>query len=254
MKDNFSAQSEIYSKFRPTYPLKLIEYLVLNTSEHKNAWDCGTGNGQLAVKLSDYFNYVYATDISKNQITNSMARKNIIYMIESCEKTQFENDKFDLITVAQALHWFNFSEFYKEVYRTLKSNGIFAAITYTLPSINDRIDNIIQILYSDILEKYWDPERKYVDDEYKLIPFPFKEIATRTFISNLEWTFDELVGYLQSWSAVQHYKKKHTNNPINSVIKQLKAEWGKDENKNITFKIILRTGKLKQTNKLYEKK
>ena len=130
MKDNFSKQSDLYSKFRPGYPKQLFEFLLPLLPVKKSAWDCGTGNGQLAVTLSKYFTEVYATDISAAQITNATKKRNIIYSVQSAEDTMLPDNKFDLITIAQAIHWFDFEKFYREVNRTLKHGGIIAIIGY----------------------------------------------------------------------------------------------------------------------------
>ena len=176
MKDNFSKQSGLYSKFRPGYPEQLFDFLLPLIKNKNAAWDCGTGNGQVAVKLSEYFNKVYATDISAAQINNAAIKKNILYSVESAEQTSFDDNTFDLVTVAQAIHWFNFERFYKEVKRTLKPSCILAVIGYHMFRINKETDLLIDHFYRDITGPYWDHERKYVDNYYQTIPFPFKEI------------------------------------------------------------------------------
>src|SRR5664279_3988710 len=120
MKENFSKQSDLYSKFRPGYPNKLFDFLLPLVPDKKAAWDIGTGNGQVAVKLSKHFGEVYATDLSAAQINNAVHKKNIFYSVENAEETSLPDNKFDLITVAQAIHWFDFKNFYHQVDRTLK--------------------------------------------------------------------------------------------------------------------------------------
>ncbi len=113
MKDLFSKQSDQYAKFRPTYPDALFEYLNRLPIQKNMAWDCGTGNGQIAISLASSFMEVYATDISSNQLNNAPECKNIYYSQQAAEKTNFEPNTFDLITVAQAIHWFDFEKFYQ---------------------------------------------------------------------------------------------------------------------------------------------
>jgi ubiquinone/menaquinone biosynthesis C-methylase UbiE len=136
MKDNFSKQSNLYAQFRPGYPKELFQFLMPLVPVKDAAWDCGTGNGQVAVKLSEYINEVYATDLSASQINNAAKRKNIIYSIENAEETSLPGNKFDLITVAQAIHWFDFKNFYQQVDRTLKREGIIAIMGYDVFRIN----------------------------------------------------------------------------------------------------------------------
>lgn len=242
MKDNFSKQSALYSQFRPTYPDELFNFLYPLVKEKKTAWDCGTGNGQLANKLAENFETVFATDISNNQINNAIKKPNIEYRIEHAEQSSFTNNQFDLITVAQAVHWFSFSRFYAEVKRTLKPGGIIAIIGYSNIQINPSCDTIINHLYSEILNKYWDNERKYIDENYKTIPFPFKEIDTPDIKMTFDWELNQLTGYLNTWSAVQHFVKQNGTNPVDMIYENLKKAWGNKEYQSISFPVLLRIG------------
>ena len=86
MKDNFSKQAHLYFRFRLDYPQQLYDFLLHHLSDKKIAWDCGTGNGQVATKLSAYFEKVFATDISTKQIENASKKGNIFYSIQEAER------------------------------------------------------------------------------------------------------------------------------------------------------------------------
>lgn len=242
MKDNFSKQSKLYSQFRPGYPKELYDFLLPLVPEKKAAWDCGTGNGQVAGELANHFEKVFATDISENQIKNAVRKNNIFYKVESTENTSFEDNQFDLITIAQAIHWFDFDRFYREVNRTLKPNGIIAAIGYQIMSIDDETDKIIRDFYENTTGPYWDKERRYIDENYLTIPFPFKEIETPKLHSVYEWNIDQLIGFLNTWSAVQHYITKNKSNPVDTIIGELKKCWRSNPTKTVVFPILLRVG------------
>jgi ubiquinone/menaquinone biosynthesis C-methylase UbiE len=244
MKDNFSLQSNQYVKFRPTYPHELYDYIQTLIQPRQCAWDCGTGNGQVAQELANYFDKVYATDISEKQIENAVQKSNIIYKVESAEKTSFANNSFDLITVAQAIHWFNFGEFYKEVERTIKPNGILAVIGYGLIQTNPSTDIIISDFYHNIVGPYWDKERRYIDENYETIPFPFKEFKAPKFKHEFQWTFEQIIGYLLTWSAVQHYRKEKNTNPVDLIAESLRKSWG--DKKTVNFPILLRVGEVEK--------
>jgi ubiquinone/menaquinone biosynthesis C-methylase UbiE len=244
MKDNFSKQAFQYSKFRPQYPDEMIDYLVSFVKNKGVALDIATGNGQVAHKLSRFFKTVYAIDISQNQLNNAIPTENIIYKVASAENTFFKKQEFDLITVAQAVHWFDFDLFYKEIDRILKPDGIFAVLGYGLFSTNADSDKILRDYYHNIIGPYWDSERKYLDENYKTIPFPFEEISTESFENHLTWTFEELMGYLKTWSATQHYISKNNQNPLDLIYDDLKVSWQKSD-KKVTFPLLLRIGKLK---------
>ncbi len=241
MKDNFSHQSEDYSKFRPTYPSELVEKIVSLAPEKKLALDVATGNGQFAAAISKYFETVHATDISDNQLLHAKRVLNVIYKKMPAETTDFEDDFFDLITVAQAVHWFDFDVFYKEIHRILKPDGIFAIIGYGLMNTNPETDKIIHKFYHEVVGPFWGEERKYLDENYETIPFPFDEIQMEQHSSDFHWTFEQLIGYLETWSAVQHYKAHHNQNPLDLIRDELKISWEKSD-KKISFPMLLRVG------------
>lgn len=244
MKDNFSKQATQYSKYRPQYPDEMIDFLMSFVKDKKLALDVATGNGQIAHKLSAFFEKVYGTDISQNQLDHAKPAPNVIYQLASAEKTSFKDQTFDLITVAQAIHWFNFDLFYKEIYRILKPDGIFAVLGYGLFSSNAESDLILRRFYNNIVGPYWDDERKYLDENYTTIPFPFDEITTENFENQFTWNFEELIGYLETWSATQHYIVKNNSNPLDLIRDELEISWKKSD-KKVTFPLLFRIGKLK---------
>jgi ubiquinone/menaquinone biosynthesis C-methylase UbiE len=243
MKDLFTKQSEAYAKFRPSYPREIFDFLVTQVRERNTAWDCATGNGQVAASLAEHFKEVYATDISEGQLSKAIQKPNIVYRIEAAEKSSFNDSMFDLITVAQAIHWFNFEKFYSEVKRTLKPEGIFAVIGYTLPKVDEEVDSILTHFYENTLHGYWDDERKYIDEMYLTIPFPFHELQAPIFIAQYFWEAEQLIGFLNSWSAVQHYINKNNSNPVDLVADDLRKCWRPNSKKTIIFPMMLRVGR-----------
>jgi ubiquinone/menaquinone biosynthesis C-methylase UbiE len=255
-KDLFSSNSKEYASSRPTYPRSLFEFLVGLVRYRNLAWDCATGNGQAAVFLSEYFEQVIASDASKEQIENALPRDNIRYEVFPAEKTTLADNSIDLITIAQALHWFDLDEFYKEVKRVLRKNenggdtncsGVIAAWAYGLHSISTEIDNITHLLYEDILGSYWPKERKIVENRYQGISFPFQEIDMPVFQIELDWTLSELIGYLYTWSSVQKFIKKNNSDPIKQIYDDLAAAWG-DKNtwhkrRRVVWPIYIRVGR-----------
>lgn len=242
MKDNFSIQAKGYSQFRPSYPPGMIEYIVSFVQDKKTALDVATGNGQVAIALSKYFDKVYATDISEKQLENAQHADNITYLKSKAEETDFDDNQFDLITVAQAIHWFDFDAFYKEVKRILKPDGIFAVIGYGLLQTNEHSQKILDRFYYEIVGPYWDAERRYLDENYETIPFPFDEIVTEKFTNRFTWTFEQLTGYLETWSATQHYIKQKEMNPLDNIREELKESWEKGD-RQVVFPLLLRLGK-----------
>jgi SAM-dependent methyltransferase len=246
MKDNFSRQAANYAAFRPVYPFELYQFLLTLTPERHTAWDCGCGNGQVAVALADHFNLVEATDISQKQLDHAVRKENIHYNQAKAEQSGLETASIDLITVAQAIHWFDFDAFYREVYRVGKPGSVIAVWGYCLLTIDTEVDRLIKELYSVILgEDYWDAERRYIDEQYQTIPFPFEEITSPGFSIIVNWSLDHLTGYLNSWSAVQHYIQKNKVNPVEKMIPDLKKAWGEEESRKVIFPLFTRVGRVK---------
>lgn len=243
-KDNFSKQSSTYAKFRPTYPKEVFEYLNSISQQKNKVWDCATGNGQMAVVLAESFEEVLATDISENQLAHAPQMPNIEYLKCSAEETSFEGDSFDLITVAQAIHWFDFEKFYNEAKRVAKNNAVLFVIGYSTPRFEPKIDSIVQRFYKDITGPYWDAERKHIDTHYDSIPFPFEKIECPEFSMNYEWTIEMAEGYFNSWSAVQHFIKKNGYNPVNQLVEDLSAFWTDSE--KVNFPLFTKVGRIKK--------
>lgn len=225
MKDNFSKQAGSYAKYRPSYPQQLYDFIVDQVTLKQAAWDCGTGNGQSAKELSRYFEKVFATDISGQQIAHAAPRSNIFYSVQPAEKTSFPDNAFDLITVAQAIHWFRFDDFYREIKRVAKPGAIFAVWGYSLLHASPEIDALVGEYHFNTLNDYWDPERKYLDEGYRNIPFPFIKMDRPAFKISYEWTLHELEGYLNTWSALQKFIAVNDYNPVDKLIADIKPFW-----------------------------
>jgi SAM-dependent methyltransferase len=224
-KDHFSVASQQYSRYRPDYPAELFKFLASVTPCHELAWDCATGSGQAARGLVRYFHKIIATDASERQIENAIRHEKISYQVAPAHETSLQSESIDLITVAQALHWFEFDRFYKEAERVLKQEGIIAVWTYNLLTISPELDKIIKSFYTDVVGEFWPPERKFVENEYENIPFPFHRLPSPSFRMSSEWTVKQLLGYLATWSAVKRYRDHKGKNPIESVEKELTRLW-----------------------------
>ncbi len=225
-RDYFSNHAGDYAAYRPTYPAALFSYLAQITPDHQLAWDCGTGNGQAAVELAKDFKQVIASDPSAEQIKAATPKTNIMYRVFSAEQTDLTDNSVDLITVAQALHWFDFAKFYAEAKRVLKPNGVIAAWCYSLTRVDPAVDAIIDHFYWNIIPDYWDPRRKLIDEEYKTIPFPFNKIITPVFQMEQNWDLLQFINYINTWSGLKAYIKQKGVNPLEQLFPQLVAAWG----------------------------
>ncbi|MDL5049258.1 class I SAM-dependent methyltransferase [Oscillatoria amoena NRMC-F 0135] len=242
MKDYFSGHSKLYATFRPMYPDELYRFIFGHLKSFEAAWDCATGNGQVARVLASRFDSVYATDISKQQLDEAFPAKNIFYSQQPAEKTNFPAKSFDLITVAQALHWFDIQAFYSEVIRTARPGAWLAVWGYAHCSINPTIDAHFIKFYHETVGPYWDAARKLVEEHYLSIPIPFEEVQSPSFAIIAHWTADEFSGYISTWSATQKFIKVNGYNPVPAFMENVLPLW--KEKMIVTFPVFMRLMRL----------
>lgn len=244
-KDLFSKQSDLYARYRPTYPKELYDYILSFVKEKNTAWDCATGNGQAAVVLADHFKKVIATDISSAQIEKATPKKNIEYLVCPAESTPFEKNTFDLVTVAQAYHWLKWNEFKIEVTRVSKPGAIIGIWAYYQRFTDDeKIDKAVHDFYENITKPYWDYERKYVDERYATVEFDYDLLPVKQFETVLNWQREDLIGYISSWSAIQKFIKANGHSPIPIIEEEINKVWPEGEVKKVTFPIHLKLGRV----------
>jgi SAM-dependent methyltransferase len=232
-EDNFSAQSRQYAQSRPQYPDVLYEYLASLAPERSLVWDCGTGNGQAAVSLAKFFARVYATDASAEQIAHAYSHERVEYHVENAEHVGLESASVGLVTVAQAVHWFDFDKFYAEVKRVLKPGGILAVWTYGLPEISPLVDYAIKRIYFDVLSGFWPERIRYIEEQYRTLPFPFDEITPPVFAMETTWDRNQLMGFLDSWSATQKYRQQKERHPLEDVWGDVVDDWQNETEKRL---------------------
>lgn len=240
MKDRFSAQAKQYAFFRPQYPQELYAFIFRHVKAFDLAWDAGTGNGQAAAVIATSFNRVLATDISKNQLDNATRLDNVDY-VEAGETTNLLAKSVDLITIAQAIHWFDRERFYNEVKRVAKPGAIIALWGYGLLSVGSEIDHLIHEFYAKVVGPYWDSERKLIDEAYHTLAFPFREIPNSGFQFNAVWSIDHLDGYLSTWSSVQRYIRENGHSPVPEWVEKIRAHWCPSR-MHVTFEVFARVG------------
>ncbi len=225
-KDHFSRHAAEYTRYRPHYPRSLFAWLAAQTPRCERAWDCATGNGQAAQGLAEFFAEVIATDASEEQIAAAAPTAHVQYRVAPAERSGFDAHSVDLITVGQALHWFDVDAFYAEARRVLRDGGVLAVWCYGLLRIDDAVDAIVQRLHGGIVGPCWPSERRHVDNGYAELPFPFPVMAAPPFAMEAQWELKHLLGYLGTWSAVQRYRRQNGSDPLAQVADELAAAWG----------------------------
>ena len=227
-KDHFSDRSDLYAEHRPSYPDGLFDWLAEISAPRGRAWDCATGNGQVAVSLADRFDEVVATDASEQQIVAAIAKPGVRYAVAPAESSGLEDASVNLITVAQALHWFDQPAFAEEAQRVAAPNAVIAAWCYELCSVSADCDAVVDGLYEGILSGFWPDERRYIEDGYRSVELPGNEFTAPEFDMSVEWTVDDMLGYLRTWSACKRYEAEHGEDPVAKIAMLLTEAWGKD--------------------------
>jgi ubiquinone/menaquinone biosynthesis C-methylase UbiE len=241
-KDHFSGHSSSYAEYRPRYPDALFSFLADCCSRHELAWDCATGNGQAASALTPHFEHVIASDASEEQIQAAESHPKIEYRIAKAEASGLDDDAIDLITVAQAMHWFDIHGFLDETQRVLAPGGVLAIWSYEKCLVDPECDRLINELYVDIVGDYWPPERKLVADGYRSIELPMPMITAPEFAMKIHWSAEEMLGYLRTWSASQRYLKEHGVDPVSLIEDRLCAVWG-EGSREVSWPLNLKIGR-----------
>jgi SAM-dependent methyltransferase len=243
-KDLFSQHSRAYASHRPSYPDEMFAYLASVAPGRSLAWDCGTGNGQAAVGLARYFERVIATDASAEQIRNAFPNDRVTYKVANAEEPGLEPGSVDLVTVAQALHWFDLDAFYAAAKRVLRRDGVLAAWAYALCRTTPDVDRIIDDFYFEGVGPYWPKERALVDDGYRSIPFPFDELQPPEFSIVREWDMADMLAYLRTWSPVRLFIAANGYDPVEGIEEPLADAWGDlEEKKTVVWPIFMRIGR-----------
>lgn len=224
--DLFSEKSDLYAQARPQYPQALFDFLSSCTVHHDCVWDCATGSGQAATDLAKIFSQVQATDMSEQQIANAILNNKVQYSVQSAEQTHFTNASFDLVTVAQALHWFDFEKFWPEVLRVLKPGGVFAAWGYDWFQISPAIDAAIDQYIMQVIKPYWAKQNQLVWNGYRDIDFPFEKITVPKIEMNQQWNLPQLLTYMHTWSATRQCMKEQGEKFFEEAAQKIQNVWG----------------------------
>ena len=239
-KDLFSERPDQYARYRPTYPAAVFEWLAALTPSAKLAVDVGTGNGQAAIALAEHFDRVLGLDPSEAQLRNARAHPRVEYRRSSAEQLAVDGASADALFVAQALHWFQHDAFFREVDRVLVPAGVLAVSCYELSRITPEVDAVVMDLYERDLGVFWEPERRLVETGYRTISFPFPELSVPAFDMRATWTFEDLVGYLGTWSPLKRFRRERGFDPLAAILSELRAAWGEAAEREVVWPFTVR--------------
>ncbi len=244
-KDHFSDTSDRYARYRPSYPPALFAWLASTSPQTERAWDVGTGSGQAARALGEHFTEVVATDASERQLERAEDHARVRYACAPAEHSGLADASVDLITVAQAAHWFDLPAFYAEVRRVARGPAVLALWCYSLLSIDQVVDPVLQRFHLDTMGPWWPPERALTDSGYVTIPFPFDELTAPACSMVAQWDLADLLGYLGTWSSVRAYRQARGDDPLQPLGADLAAAWGDPQaRRDVRWPVHMRVGRV----------
>ncbi len=240
--DHFSGHAKAYLTGRPDYPDALFEWLAEQAPARRLAVDVGCGNGQATRGLASHFEAVLGTDMSGPQITRAQGAENVQYVVAPADHLPVEDGTCDLLTAAQAAHWFDHDAFHAEAERVLTQGGVLALWTYEMVRVTDRIDTMLDALRLETLGPDWPPERRHVDAGYATLPFPYPELGPPDLMIEREWRSGDLLAYVESWSALQRHRARTGTDPLSAFGDQLREAWG-DCSRLASWQLRMRVGR-----------
>lgn len=244
----FAGVAREYASFRPGYPPEMFEWLARACASRQAAWDCGCGSGQASTALAEHFATVWATDIAPEQLAAARRHARVHYSVADAARSGLESASVDLITVAQALHWFDVEAFYVEARRVARRDALLAVWTYPRPRFTDpALDEIFERFYGQTVGPYWPEERRHVESHYRTLPFPFAELSHPEFGLELCWSLPQVLGYVSSWSATARFRRQQGTDPVPLLQQMLAPLWPRDGDAvDVYMPLVLKIGRLEQ--------
>ena len=243
----FTTVAREYANFRPGYPPELFAWLAGAAPALDAVWDCGCGSGQASVALAGHFQVVHATDVAAEQIAAARQHPRVRYSVAPAEHCGLPDASVELVTVAQALHWFDVDAFYAEARRVARPAALIAVWNYPRPRFADaELERVFLEFYSNVVGPYWPPERRHIEANYTTLAFPFEEMAHPAFGLDLDWPFEQVIGYVSSWSATAQYRKALGRDPVPLLRESLGKVWpGVDATARVRIPLGLRVARLR---------
>lgn len=226
-QDHFSTQAADYALRRPTYPAELFAFLAERSNARECAVDVGAGNGQASLPLAEYFRQVIAVEPSAEQLRHAPTLPRVRFVCAPAESLPLEDACADLIVAGQAAHWFDLELFYQEVRRVARPSARLALWGYGNCTVRDDIDRVIHAFSSDTVGAYWPVGRQLVEDGYRDLAFPFRRLPAPAFRIVRNWSAEQFIDYVSTWSSVARYRAKMQADPLPVLVDGLRPLWTK---------------------------
>ncbi|MEO0675806.1 MAG: methyltransferase domain-containing protein [Pseudomonadota bacterium] len=149
------------------------------------------------------FDQVHASDLDTDQFAAAPHHPAITYHQGAAHASGLAPASVDAITVATALHWFDFDLFWPEVTRVAAPGALFAAWTYQLPTGDHDVQTHMLDPIMAVIDPYWSQRNRLSWQGYDRAwtGMPFATMAAPAFACDLTWTPRQLLAFIKSWSA-----------------------------------------------------
>jgi SAM-dependent methyltransferase len=239
----FSGHASTYAAFRPTYPSALYDWLARLAPGDAQAWDVGTGNGQVAVALAERFAQVMATDPSDAQLRAATAHPRVTYRAATYDSA-LPDASVQLVTVGQALHWFDLAAFFAEVRRVLAPGGVFAAFAYVHSRVTAAVDVVTRQYHDVTCGPHWAPEHHRIREGYRSMALPIVEVEAPTFEIRTSMSLEQYLGYHRSWSATQRLLAAGGEPEVLAFERAVADVWDEAPAREVVWPMFVRAGTL----------
>ncbi|WP_433747771.1 class I SAM-dependent methyltransferase [Falsibacillus pallidus] len=189
MKTEFDNKTKEYAMGRPSYPTEVLKTLSeLGINEHSTIADIGAGTGLLTGLLGELGCRVLAIEPNESMLEGGKKycsnKENIEFINAPAEETTLEDNSVDIITIAQAFHWFDKPLCNKEFQRILKEDGF------------------VMILFNEMQQD------SPLEKEYTSVLYQYK-VKTNAAISNFDPDKEKFKFFGQDYTKL-HYDHWHT--------------------------------------------
>lgn len=246
--DLFSGHAESYAVHRPRYPTRLGTALATLVERHERAWDAGCGPGRLTALLAPHFGHVVGTDASPEQLAGAEPAEGSSWACALAEAVPLAAGSFDLVTAAQAAHWFDLEDFYGEVRRVARIGTVLALVTYDRPRVSEAVDRVVDRFHDEVLEGHWSDRRRHVDARYATLPFPFEPLDVEVADMEERWPAEAFLAYVETWSGTKAYERAGGPERIDRFRDELVRAWSDpDRERTVTWALTVRAGRVDTT-------
>jgi ubiquinone/menaquinone biosynthesis C-methylase UbiE len=201
--DRFTGRAAVYSKYRPSYPVDILNIMrnTIGFDKDKIVADIGSGTGLLSRLFLENGNKVFG--VEPNDEMRSLAEQslskftNFVSIRGSAEETTLDRASVDLVAVGQALHWFDRERATREFARIVRKGG-HACIVY-----NDRTsDDVFMQAYESIISKHARDRANVPEVDHSYLSSLFRNGDYRKFnLRNEQFLdFEGLLGRITSAS------------------------------------------------------